>query len=198
MLFFARQIVLGASEGPHIEKIAMEGATHIALVFGAILVWHAPQRARAGLPDPQFTGSGGGRDLNVHTRAAEGVVLLGRLKGSHDGKLVLASDRAENLAWGDEQAERRLRTIDEHIRQQGLDAPAADPPAYPRPAAEMAQGSPEQLNLADAGIGTVRAWCAAAQSRSVVRLRISTALARYSAAACHQSAGSELCQTNAG
>src|SRR5215207_2799695 len=46
MLFFARQIVLGASEGPHIEKIAMEGAAHMALVFGAVLVWRAPQRAR--------------------------------------------------------------------------------------------------------------------------------------------------------
>src|SRR5829696_2758140 len=46
MLFFARQIVLGASEGPHIEKIAMEGAAHMMLVFGAYLVWRAPQRAR--------------------------------------------------------------------------------------------------------------------------------------------------------
>ena len=46
MLFFARQIVLGAAEGPHIEKIAMEGAAHMMLVFGAILVWRAPGRAR--------------------------------------------------------------------------------------------------------------------------------------------------------
>ena len=46
MLFFARQIVLGTAEGPHIEKIAMEGAAHMALVFGAVLVWRAPQRAR--------------------------------------------------------------------------------------------------------------------------------------------------------
>ena len=46
MLFFARQIVLGSAEGPHIEKIAMEGAAHMMLVFGAILVWRAPYRAR--------------------------------------------------------------------------------------------------------------------------------------------------------
>ena len=46
MLFFARQIVLGPSDGPHIEKIAMEGAAHMALVLGAVLVWRAPQRAR--------------------------------------------------------------------------------------------------------------------------------------------------------
>jgi hypothetical protein len=46
MLFFARQIVLGSPDGPHIEKIAMEGAAHMALVFGAVLVWRAPQRGR--------------------------------------------------------------------------------------------------------------------------------------------------------
>jgi hypothetical protein len=46
MLFFARQIVLGPPDGPHIEKIAMEGAAHMMLVFGAFLVWRAPQRAR--------------------------------------------------------------------------------------------------------------------------------------------------------
>ena len=46
MLFFARQIVLGAAEGPHIEKIAMEGAAHLTLVFAAFLVWRAPSRSR--------------------------------------------------------------------------------------------------------------------------------------------------------
>jgi hypothetical protein len=46
MLFFARQIVLGSPDGPHIEKIAMEGAAHMMLVFGAFLVWRAPYRAR--------------------------------------------------------------------------------------------------------------------------------------------------------
>jgi hypothetical protein len=49
MLFFARQIVLGSADGPHIEKIAMEGAAHMMLVFGAILVWRAPFRAQDAL-----------------------------------------------------------------------------------------------------------------------------------------------------
>ena len=46
MLVFARQIVLGAPDGPHIEKIAMEGAAHMMLVFGAVLVWRSPTRSR--------------------------------------------------------------------------------------------------------------------------------------------------------
>lgn len=49
MLFFARQIVLGDSSGPHIEKIAIEGAAHMMLVFGAILVWRAPHRSQGAL-----------------------------------------------------------------------------------------------------------------------------------------------------
>jgi hypothetical protein len=46
MLFFAKQIVLGEEDGPHIEKIAMEGAAHMTLVLAAILVWRAPRRSR--------------------------------------------------------------------------------------------------------------------------------------------------------
>lgn len=46
MLFFARQIVHGPSGDEHVEKIAMEGAAHVALVVGAILIWRAPWRAR--------------------------------------------------------------------------------------------------------------------------------------------------------
>jgi hypothetical protein len=49
MLFFARQIVLGAPDGPHIEKIALEGGAHMMLVLGAILVWREPRQARGAL-----------------------------------------------------------------------------------------------------------------------------------------------------
>jgi putative flavoprotein involved in K+ transport len=114
-----------------------------------------PPGARAGLPNPQFTGSGGGRDLNVHTLAAEGVVLLGRLQGIQNGKLTFAPDLTQTLAWGDEQAASRLQSIDEHIRERGLDAPPADPPNYLRPVAELARESPMALDLAEAGITTV-------------------------------------------
>ena len=114
-----------------------------------------PPGARTGLPNPQFTGSGGGRDLNVHTLAAEGVMLLGRLRGVRDGTIALALDLAENLAVGDEQAMSTLRAIDEHIREQVLDVPAANPPDYLRPAAELARGAPAELDLGAAGVSTV-------------------------------------------
>ncbi|HZD23573.1 MAG TPA: hypothetical protein VE569_09255 [Acidimicrobiia bacterium] len=45
MLFFAQQIVLESASGPHIEKIAFEGAAHMMLVAGAFLVWRSPARS---------------------------------------------------------------------------------------------------------------------------------------------------------
>ena len=114
-----------------------------------------PPGARTGLPNPQFTGSGGGRDLNVHTLAAEGVVLLGRLQAIRDGTITLAPDLAGNLAMGDEQAMGTLRAIDDLIREQVLDAPAADPPDYLLPATELARGTPTELDLDAAGVSAV-------------------------------------------
>jgi hypothetical protein len=46
MLFFASQIELGETSPQHIEKIALEGGAHLALVFAAILVWREPYRSR--------------------------------------------------------------------------------------------------------------------------------------------------------
>ena len=46
MLFFAPRIVLGDPSGPHIEKIAMEGAAHFMLVLAAGLAWRAPRQSR--------------------------------------------------------------------------------------------------------------------------------------------------------
>lgn len=46
MLVFARAIVTGDPSGAHVEKLALEGAAHLTLVFAAILVWRAPGQAR--------------------------------------------------------------------------------------------------------------------------------------------------------
>jgi putative flavoprotein involved in K+ transport len=114
-----------------------------------------PPGARDGGPGPQLTGSDGGRDLNVHTLAREGVVLVGHCQGVRDGRVAFALDLAETLAKGDEQALGFLRSVDEFVRQRGLVAPAEGPPAYLLPVAELARGAPAELDLAEAGIGAV-------------------------------------------
>ena len=114
-----------------------------------------PPGDRAGRPNPQLTGSDGGRDISVHTLAAEGVLLMGRLRGIRDGKIVLAPDLAENLAWGDEQAFGYLRAVDDYIREEGLEAPEEGPPGGLFPVDDLVRAAPAELDLADTGISTV-------------------------------------------
>jgi putative flavoprotein involved in K+ transport len=114
-----------------------------------------PPGSRAGLPNPQLTGAGGGHDLTAYTLARAGVVLLGRLSGVRDGKAIFAPDLATNLAQGDEQARRFLGSIDDYIRAEGLDAPAEGFPSCLVPSDELIPAAPEEVDLTDAGIGTV-------------------------------------------
>jgi len=114
-----------------------------------------PPGARAGLPNPQLTGAGGGHDLTIKTLAREGVVLLGRIQGVRDGKAIFAPDLAANLAWGDAQARRFLGSIDDHVREQGLDAPEESLPDCLLPLDVSALVTAAELDLADAGISAV-------------------------------------------
>jgi putative flavoprotein involved in K+ transport len=102
-----------------------------------------------------LTGAGGGHDLTLSTLAREGVVLLGRLLGIRDGKAIFAPDLAASLAWGEGQARWYVDTIDNHIREHGLDAPAEGFPDCLVPLDASTYATPEQLNLADTGISTV-------------------------------------------
>ena len=51
--------------------------------------------------NPQFTGHGGGRDLNYRTLQALGVELVGRLAGVEDGRVHFAHDLHASVAFGD-------------------------------------------------------------------------------------------------
>ena len=114
-----------------------------------------PPGMRAGLPNPQLTGTDGGHDLTLYTLVQDGVVLLGRFRGIHSGKAVFDADLAEKLGWGDEQARAFLRWIDEHIAQHGLDAPAEEYPRCLVPSGDPPWAAPEALHLQDAGIGAI-------------------------------------------
>jgi pyridine nucleotide-disulfide oxidoreductase len=51
--------------------------------------------------NPQFTGHGGGRDLNYRTLQALGVELVGRFAGVEDGRVRFADDLHASVAFGD-------------------------------------------------------------------------------------------------
>jgi putative flavoprotein involved in K+ transport len=122
-----------------------------------------PPGVRVGQPNPQLTGAAGGHDISPHSLSRDGVRLLGRLRGLSDRRAVFADDLAANVAWADRQARDLLKTIDDVIDAQQLEAPAEDLPADLRQDRQGSGGSgsaidadaPGELDLAKAGIGTI-------------------------------------------
>jgi putative flavoprotein involved in K+ transport len=106
-------------------------------------------------PNPLVTGAGGGHDIDLRRYAADGMVLLGHLRGVHGGHLALAPDLGAELARGDEAFAAVTAMVDEHVLKTGLDAPPADPiraaPAGRGPRID----SPRELDLAAAGVTSI-------------------------------------------
>ncbi len=80
--------------------------------------------------NPQVTGADGGRDLNIHTLAADKVVLVGRWLGSHDGCLDFDPAVAELVAKADEVWPKMRSSLDAFAAQRDVEAPAEDGPTY--------------------------------------------------------------------
>jgi putative flavoprotein involved in K+ transport len=102
---------------------------------------------------PHVTGKGGGRTLNLHQFARDGVHLLGRVEGANDGNLMLAPDLHENLGKADGFAMHVTQMIDGFIAKTGMNAPQAEaePPLRDGYAIEPRT----RLDLAAANISTI-------------------------------------------
>ena len=126
-----------------------------------------PPGVRTGQPNPQLTGADGGHDISPHSLAAQGVRLLGRLRGIEDSVAHCGSDLRDNIAWADDQAAKRLEAIDALIQAEDLDAPVTEWPTELAPAGtrsataaeEQAVRPTTELDLAKAGVGAV-IWAA--------------------------------------
>ena len=103
---------------------------------------------------PHISGKGGGRTLNLHQFARDGVVLLGRLKGVQGQIVTLAPDLMENLTKADEFSDGLKKAIDKHILDAGLSAPDA-PADDLEPRDGFDAEDKRQLDLRSAGIETV-------------------------------------------
>jgi len=112
------------------------------------------------LPSPKakFAGSlhvsgrDGGRTLNLHQFAKDGVVLLGHLENALENRIWLAPDLNENLAKTDKTEAEIVKLIDGYIVQAGLDAPAEK---LPELRAGVAVQEIAELDLRSAGITTI-------------------------------------------
>ena len=101
---------------------------------------------------PHLSGVRGGHTLNLHQFARDGVVLLGRLQGVHDGAIQLAPDLHENLAAADRFAAEFARSVDAYIAKTGIAAPAE---VLPAPQDGFRQPLLTDLDLRAAGITNV-------------------------------------------
>ena len=72
---------------------------------------------------PQISGKNGGHSLNLHQFARDGVVLLGRVRDAHEGKLILAPDLHETLEKVDQFEINALQKINDYIDRVALKAP---------------------------------------------------------------------------
>ena len=99
-----------------------------------------------------LTGRDGGRTLNLHQFARDGVVLLGHLRGAAKDTIHLVPDRRESLAKVDKFEADMTRMIDTYIAEHGLEAPGETLPhlEYGYLAEEITE-----MNLRSAGVTTV-------------------------------------------
>lgn len=72
--------------------------------------------------NPHLSGRDGGRTINLHLFARDGVHLLGHLIGAGDGRVYLAPDLKETLAKVDKAESDIVTMIDQFIGKNGIDA----------------------------------------------------------------------------
>jgi putative flavoprotein involved in K+ transport len=112
------------------------------------------------LPSPKakFDGNGhlsgkdGGRRLNLHQFARDGVILLGHLQAVDGTRIRLAPDLKESLANADKFEADIIKKIDEYIEKLGLDVPEE---TLPMPQDGFDAEVITELDLAAAGITAV-------------------------------------------
>lgn len=108
-------------------------------------------KARLG-GNPHLSGKDGGHSLNLHQFARDGVILLGRMIGAQDGKVILAPDLNDNLAKVDKAEKEIIGLIDGFIEANGIDAPLETLP-------DLQDGYPAkeitELDLNSEGIRTI-------------------------------------------
>ncbi len=101
------------------------------------------------------SGARGGETIDFRRLAQEGMILLGRTEDWQDGKLRFAGDLATNLDKGDANHFGLLDEADAYVTRNGLELPD-DPEARRRhPDAACITDPIRELDLAQAGIGTI-------------------------------------------
>jgi putative flavoprotein involved in K+ transport len=103
-------------------------------------------------PHAQISGKDGGKSLNLHQFARDGVVLLGHVRDAQGSQVIFASDMKQTLGKVDQFETDALKRIDNYIVGAGLSAP---PESIPQLRDGYEQKEIEELDLAAEGISTI-------------------------------------------
>ena len=102
--------------------------------------------------NPQLSGHGGGKDMNLRRMALDGLRLLGRFQGIEGSRARFAPDLRENLRYADSFFAERLRPLcDAFIEKVGETRPAHEEP----PPVDYDPPVIAELDLASEGVSTV-------------------------------------------
>jgi putative flavoprotein involved in K+ transport len=103
-------------------------------------------------PHPQISGKNGGKSLNLHQFARDGVVLLGHARDAQNSRVIFAPDLKETLAKVDRFETDILKNIDDYIVRMEL-------PAAPEQVPQLSDGFEQkvilELDLTAEGISSV-------------------------------------------
>jgi putative flavoprotein involved in K+ transport len=144
------------SVGPHDRPPIRYRGKDFVWWLGVLGHWDAKTRA-AGMEHVTIAVSGahGGNTVDFRQFAARGVTLLGRTERYENGKMVISSDLARNIAAGDRNYLSVLDEADAYVAVNGLDLPkepqarliGADPACVTDPILN--------LDLAQSGISSI-------------------------------------------
>ena len=98
------------------------------------------------------SGRGGGRTLNLHRFASDGMTLLGRVMGLDDATVILSRDLHRNLAAADQFEANLVARIDSYIDKHELAIPKEMLPQF---TGGFAQPERDELDLRQANVGSV-------------------------------------------
>jgi putative flavoprotein involved in K+ transport len=143
-----RRVYLACGRAPWVPR-RIDGRDAVSWIldtdFYETRLAELPSPSARFVSNPQFTGHGGGRDLNYRTLQALGVELVGRFAGVEDGRVHLAHDLHASVAFGDARYADLRDLIAAHCAARSVPAPTMpDPPTFEA-------NPPESLDLARVG-----------------------------------------------
>jgi putative flavoprotein involved in K+ transport len=153
-----RQVYLAAGSAPRVPR--RYRGRDIFYWLGEIGFF---DRKAADLPNPRakfggnphVTGNRGGRTLNLHAFARDGIELLGSFAGADGPRLRFRPNLHENLAKADAFSMNLEKTIDTHVERKLLYAPLRPQDVEPEPLNGFSIEQRDSLDLEAAGIRTV-------------------------------------------